>query len=134
MHAQEKLLELLGAGSHGTTFGGNQLATAGICAVFDIITKNGFLDHVNKMSEVAFSILNQMKSECPNITQIRGKGLHIGIELNKNGMEFVNRGLEAGLVINCTAQNVLRIMPPLTIDEDTLRKGLDIFKYIVKQG
>jgi len=134
MHAKEELLSLLGAGTHGTTFGGNQLATAAVCAVFDIITKPSFLEHIHDMSKVVFDRLENIKKSVPLIKEIRGKGLHIGVELESDGMPFVKKALDAGLVINCTAQNVLRIMPPLIIDENTLIQGLDIFEKIVKQG
>ncbi|MBN2435109.1 MAG: aspartate aminotransferase family protein [Spirochaetes bacterium] len=134
MHAKEELLNHLGAGTHGTTFGGNQLATAAVCAVFDIITEPSFLEHIHDMSKVVFDRLENIKKGVPLIKEIRGKGLHIGVELESDGMPFVKKALDAGLVINCTAQNVLRIMPPLIIDENTLIQGLDIFEKIVKQG
>jgi acetylornithine aminotransferase len=72
-----------------------------------------------------------MKAKYPLIREIRGMGLHIGVELSIPGMDIVTKALAAGLIINCTAERVVRIMPPLTISMKTAREGMKILEMIL---
>ncbi len=131
IHTNETIAQFLTPGSHGTTFGGNHLASAAVCSVLDVISRDGFLDHIHSLSECAFSFLYDLQKKYDIITDVRGLGLHIGIELQTDGMPLVREALKKGLVINCTAGNVLRIMPPLTTEKALLEEGLAVFESVI---
>lgn len=135
LHAKNFLSEHFPAGSHGTTFGGNHLACAAAAAVLKEIKSRKVMENVKAASEYIFTRLKRIKQTTGYIKNIRGMGLHIGVEIAEPGMDLVKRALEEKLIINCTAVNIIRIMPPLTIDMDVLEEGMDIFeKVIIKKG
>jgi len=128
IHAKNFLPEFLPKGSHGSTFGGNHLACAGVAAVLRQVKKKRFLENVNAVSGYFFEALNELKKKVDFIKEVRGMGLHIGIELTRPGASLVPAALSRGLVINCTADKVIRIMPPLTISLKTAREGMKILE------
>jgi acetylornithine aminotransferase len=123
---------LLGRGQHGSTFGGNHLACAVAFETFRIIQTRDLLSHCETISDYSFSRLNQMKSEIPIIRDIRGRGLHIGIELTVPSRPIAEKCLSSGLVINATAGNVLRIMPPINITQEKMEEGVDILEKVLR--
>ncbi len=133
LHAKNFLVEHLPRGAHGTTFGGNHLAAAAASAVLKEVSKPSFLKNVNTVSEYIFKVLNAMKQKYRIIRDIRGMGLHIGIELTVPGINIVREGLNRGLVLNCTAERVVRIMPPLTIPMRTAKKGMSILDELINE-
>lgn len=127
MITNEKCSNVLVAGTHGSTFGGNLVACAGANAVLDIITANGFMDGVNKKGEIIKSEIESWNS--PLIKEVRGKGLMIGIEIaGADVKNIVADLLTKGLVLLTAGQNVLRLLPPLTITEEEIRRGLNIMR------
>lgn len=129
LHAKDELAQYLPAGAHGTTFGGNHLAMRAAEEVLTILMEPGFLENVQKLSQTAFNALDEIRKSNPLIKDIRGVGLHIGVELDvESGFEYVKKGLDKGIVLNCTAGNVIRLMPPVTISEENLLKGIALFK------
>jgi acetylornithine/succinyldiaminopimelate/putrescine aminotransferase len=130
LHAREKVATLFEKGSHGTTFGGNHIACAAATVVLKTIGKKSFLEAVHRKGEYIRNRLSKYSNAVPFIKEIRGLGLHIGIELEKPGAEIVKRALERGLIINCTSERIIRIMPPLTIDMKTIQKGLAILEQV----
>lgn len=134
LHAKEKLASLFEKGSHGTTFGGNHLACAAAVAALRTIGKKSFLENVSRKGEYIRERLKKSAASIPFIKEIRGLGLHIGIELDRPGADLVKRALELGLVINCTSERIVRIMPPLTIDMKTIKEGLDILERVFKEA
>ncbi|RHX86626.1 aspartate aminotransferase family protein [Leptospira stimsonii] len=130
----ERYQDLFTLGSHGSTFGGNHLAAAIAYETIRIIQTREILNNVNVCSDIAFSRLNEMKEKYPVIQDVRGKGLHIGVEFAIPSRPIAEALLKAGLVVNATAENVIRIMPPLTISADFLNQGLDIFESVIKQN
>lgn len=128
LHAKKYFSDFLSAGTHGSTFGGNHLAAAAIEAVLKEVKKNSLLNNVRKTGEYIRERLNNISSKVDFINEVRGMGLHIGMELNKPGMPLVKKALEQGLVINCTAEKVIRIMPPLAITMSTVREGMNILE------
>ncbi|MCP4135295.1 MAG: aspartate aminotransferase family protein [bacterium] len=131
IHAKNFLAGVLTPGSHGTTFGGNHLACAAATAVLKEIKKSSLLKNVNTISEYIFERLEAIREKTGFITDIRGLGLQIGFELSKPGMDIVKTALAKKLVINCTAEKVIRIMPPLTIKLSTIKAGMDILEEIL---
>jgi len=102
-------------GNHGSTFGGNPLAMTGVVATIDTIKEEGLLANAAKVGQV---IRDGLKSELGAAPKdIRGMGLMIGMELGQSCGELVRQALEAGLVINVTADNVVRLLPPLVMSE-----------------
>jgi predicted acetylornithine/succinylornithine family transaminase len=121
-------------GTHGSTFGGNPLACAAGLATIETLLEDGFLlDNCNRMGKYFMERLKKLKNDFPDsITEARGKGLMLGLELTKEGGKVVELCAKRGMLINCTAGSVLRFTPPLIITEkeiDLLTVALkDIFK------
>ncbi|PKA15228.1 aspartate aminotransferase family protein [Leptospira haakeii] len=127
----EKYQNVLAKGTHGTTYGGNHLGAAIAYETIRIIQTRDILANVNSCSEIAFSRLNQMKQKNKIIKEIRGKGLHIGVELTVPSRPIAELCLEKGLIVNATGDTVIRIMPPLTISAQYLNEGLDILESVL---
>ena len=127
--ADEKCSDVLGAGTHGSTFGGNPLACAGGLAVLETVTADGFLDDVNKKAEFFRSELLKMNE----VESVSGLGLMIGIKLkNKKAGDVVKSALEHGLLL-LTAKDTVRLLPPLNISVDEIKEGLEIFNTVLEE-
>jgi acetylornithine aminotransferase len=100
-------------GNHGSTFGGNPLAMTAVVTTIDTIKEEGLLANAARVGEVIRSGLAQIQG----ISDLRGMGLMIGMQLAAPCGELVRQGLDAGLVINVTADNVVRLLPPLVMSE-----------------
>jgi len=100
-------------GNHGSTFGGNPLAMTGVVTTIDTIKEEGLLANASRVGDVIRSGLSQIQG----ISEIRGMGLMIGVDLGAPCGELVRQALEAGLVINVTADSVVRLLPPLVMTE-----------------
>jgi len=105
-------------GSHGSTFGGNPVACQAAVAVIDSIEQDNLLQRANKLSEILLEHFKEALSAHPQVAEIRGQGLLIGIELKKPCADLVAKGLEAGILINVTAGNVVRLLPPLILTDE----------------
>ena len=112
---------VLGAGQHGSTFGGNPLACAAGLAVLKTITEDQLCANAIAMGQLITDTLRADSGIGDQIIEIRGKGLMLGIELPRDCGELVQRGLEAGLLINVAGGNTIRLLPPLVIDESEAR-------------
>jgi acetylornithine/N-succinyldiaminopimelate aminotransferase len=124
--ATEKVASAFVPGDHGTTFGGGPLVCAAANAVLDTLEEENILDNVNEVGQYFIEELKKLDKEI--IADVRGKGLMVGLELTKPGAEYVDKLREAGFLINCTADKVLRFVPPLIItkkDIDEFIKALD---------
>ena len=124
--ATEKVAGAFVPGDHGTTFGGGPLVCAAANAVLDEIVNENLLDNVNEVGDHFIAELKKLDKDV--IKEVRGKGLMVGVELTEPGAEYVDKLREAGFLINCTAGNVLRFVPPLIItkaDIDEFVKALD---------
>ena len=129
MLATEKVASAFVPGNHASTFGGNPLVCTAAVATLETILEDGFvLDHCNRMGKYFIERLEQLKGYYEQIIAVRGKGLLIAMELTRDGMPIVKACLERGILINCTGGNILRFMPPLTVEEkdiDHLAEVLD---------
>jgi predicted acetylornithine/succinylornithine family transaminase len=140
MLATEKVASAFQPGNHATTFGGNPLVCAAAVATLETLLEDGFiLDQCNRMNASLMKDLHQLKEEFPSlITEIRGKGLLIGMELTIEGESIVLKCLEKGVLINCTAGNVLRFIPPLIVQQKDInrltRTLKDVFTKFLKQS
>ena len=90
------------------------------------------LENCQRMSNILFKALRDIAGDYEFIKEVRGKGLMIGIELYREGKDIVKRCLEKGLIINCTMDKVLRLLPPLIITQKEVDRALDIFSETIK--
>lgn len=113
-------------GTHGTTYGGNPLAMSVAQAVLDVITADGFLDHVKTISHQLVLELESLKNRFPHIIEeIRGVGLMLGIKLseNVNNLEVTKKLIDHGLLMIPAGENVIRILPPLNITIEHVKEA-----------
>lgn len=121
---------VLGVGNHGTTYGGNPLGMAVANAVFDVLMEDGFLDHVTKMGKVLDMALQGLVAKYPSVfTVTRGQGLMRGIQLKEPivNRDFKNELEAKGLLVAPAGDNVIRLLPPLIIDESHIEEAIAIF-------
>jgi acetylornithine aminotransferase len=109
--------ELLQPGSHGTTFGGNPLAARAAMAVLDVIEAEQLVAHAAGLGRQLLAGFTEKLSGLDGVREIRGSGLMIGIELDRPCGELVKTALHCGLLINVTAERVIRLLPPLITSE-----------------
>jgi len=121
---------LFQAGDHGSTFGGNPIATAAALAVLSAIEKEKILSHVNELSSFLFTELALI----PGVNEVRGAGLLIGLELDKPvAKSLVKKSQELGLLINAPGDTVIRIAPALNISMGDAKKFISIFSAALKE-
>ena len=117
----EKVAAAFHAGDHGSTFGGNPLACAAANVVLDVIADDAFLSRVKAVGTHFKQKLEDLRTKYPAyIVDVRGTGLILGMEMQKNEVAaaIARRMLEQGVIINCTAGNVLRFIPPLIFSKN----------------
>ncbi|HUG78376.1 MAG TPA: aspartate aminotransferase family protein [Burkholderiales bacterium] len=119
-------------GNHGSTFGGNPLAMTAVVATLDAIRDENLLGNAARVGELLLGSLRESLSRAEGVTEVRGMGLMIGVELARPCGELVREALEAGLVINVTADNVIRLLPPLVMAEAEAREVLARLLPLVK--
>jgi acetylornithine/N-succinyldiaminopimelate aminotransferase len=133
MIAKEHIAELLTPGTHASTFGGNPIACSAGIAVFDTIKKYSLLDNTRKLGlYLRIQLLELAKAYPSLIKEVRGMGLMLGVELHMSGAEIVKKCMEKGLLINCTHDTILRIMPAMNITKKELDFGLKTLTEILK--
>lgn len=124
----KKLSDVMSAGTHGTTFGGNPIACAAAIEVLSRVTSNSFLEEVNKKG----NYIRAKLSEMGNVREVRGMGMMIGIVTEKDNAKLVAAEcVDNGLLI-LTAKNLIRLLPPLTITYEEIDKGLSILKKVME--
>ncbi len=130
--ATEKVSKAFTPGSHASTFGGNPVSCASAIATIETILEDGFiLDNVQRMGRYFMDRLNNLKQEFPDIIiSVRGMGLLIGMELLRDCSDIVQACLEKGLLINCTAGNVLRFTPPLIVQKKDIDLCIEILEEV----
>jgi acetylornithine/N-succinyldiaminopimelate aminotransferase len=132
MLASDKIAAGFEPGTHGSTFGGNPLACSAALATIDVLTEDGFLlDQCRRMGLYFKKRLDEVQKEFPSIVaEVRGVGLLVGIELTRDGAPLVKACLERGMLINCTAGNILRFMPALIVTEKEIDQLADVLEQI----
>ncbi len=136
MIASRKVAHLLQPGMHGTTFGGSPLVTKAALGVFEAMDKDKMLKNAKAMGAYMMERLGQMKAQYPFISEVRGAGLMIGVELSIEGKGIFEACFKDGLIINCTQGKVLRIMPALNVTRKQIDKALVILEkaFIQQKG
>lgn len=123
---------ILKPGHHGTTFGGSPLVCAAALAVLDTLEQDDLLGHADRVGTMMLARLHQALDDCPDVAEVRGRGLMIGIELKRPCGELVRTALAQGLLINVTRDKVIRLLPPLIISEAEARELVDRLVDIIK--
>ena len=118
-------------GTHGSTFGGNPLATSVANAVLDVMLAEGFLDHVDRIARLFWRRLEGLIARHPQVlVELRGAGLLLGLKCAVPNAEMVARLREQGLLTVGAAENVLRLLPPLIIEESHVDEAMAILEQV----
>ncbi len=124
--------DLIQPGSHGSTFGGNPLASRAALAVIDVLSKQKLHMKAAKLGAEMLARFKSELSEIDGVISVRGKGLMLAIELDRECAQLVNMALQEHLLINVTSENVIRLLPPLIIDDDIAQQIIAKVVRIVK--
>ena len=124
--AREKFQDVFTPGTHASTFGGSPIVCAAALAVFEAIKKERLLANANKMGAYLKKKLVTLKNKYRFIKEVRSVALIIGVELSIKGEGVYKECLKEGLLINCTQDAVLRIMPPITVTKAEIDKAVSI--------
>jgi acetylornithine/N-succinyldiaminopimelate aminotransferase len=123
--ATERAAKGMGFGTHGSTFGGNPLAMAAGNAALDLALAPGFLDHVRAMAGAMQQHLARLQHDHPGvIAEVRGRGLLLGLRLNVPATPFIARLRDLRLIAVPAAENVVRLLPPLTVGEGEIQDAM----------
>ncbi len=120
-------------GMHAATFGGNPIAARAGIATLEMIERDNLLEHTRTLGQLFRTRLNALKQECPLIRDVRVVGVMIGIELSCDGGPIVKACLDRGLLINCTHNTVLRLLPAMNLTEEQANQGIDILSDVLKK-
>jgi len=127
----EAVASFVAPGTHGTTFGGGPLACATALEFLSIVEDDHLLENIRARSAELLDGLAKLATKFVFIREIRGEGLMIGIELTIDGSPFVTEAMERGLLINCTHDFTLRLLPPFIITRAQVREFLRLFETIL---
>ncbi|MBC8293502.1 MAG: acetylornithine transaminase [Proteobacteria bacterium] len=131
--ATEQAAAALLPGSHGSTFGGNPVASAAALAVLDSFNKEGVLKNCQETGEYLAAGLRRLFEGHPDVVEVRGRGLMLGVEFSSPTAPLVAAALELGLLVNAAAGTVLRLLPPLTLTREEADEGLDLLETALKK-
>ena len=118
-------------GSHGSTFGGNPLATTAAYTTLQIIAEEGLLDNATHIGDLIRTNLRERFTGYAAVKQIRGKGLMVGIELDRPCGDLVHSALDRGLLINVTAETVVRLLPPLIMQPSEAAQLIEVLSGLI---
>ena len=124
MLVKKDIADTLTAGTHASTFGGGPVICKAAIAVLRAIKKEKLLINAQKMGEYMFTLLNALKDKYVVIKDVRGIGLMVGVELKVEGKAIVQSCMNRGLLINCTQERVLRLMPALNVKKKEIVKAI----------
>jgi len=121
-------------GTHGTTYGGNPLAMAVGNEAIDMILAPGFLDHVNRIANYMHQQLGALVAGHPDVfDSVRGQGLMIGLKMKTDAPAFIAAARANGLIVLPAGDNVVRLLPPLTLSEAEAREGMELLNKTASQ-
>jgi acetylornithine aminotransferase len=124
--------EVFKQGSHGSTFGGNPFACAAALTTLDVIEQDHLLDNAARIGDALRDGFTAALAGTKGVVAVRGVGLMLGIELDRPCTELITRALAAGLLINVTADKVVRLLPPLTLNQDEARELVDTLSPLIR--
>jgi predicted acetylornithine/succinylornithine family transaminase len=124
--AREGVAAVFQPGSHGSTFGGNPVACAAAGAVLQVLREEGLVEQAAVVGEYMKASLHALRDQYPFIKEVRGEGLLLGMELDRPAHDVVTLCRERGLLVNCTAERVIRFLPPLVTTREDVDQGMEI--------
>ena len=130
---KSSLAPAFGPGSHGSTFGGNKLAMAAALETLHIMKEAGFMEEVRSKSAILLEQLQLAFKDHPKISAVRGLGMMIGIETSASLSKIVEAARQKGLIILTAGENVIRLLPPLTISREEIQQGIAILKEVFSE-
>jgi acetylornithine aminotransferase len=116
--ARGQAADVFKPGNHGSTFGGNPLAASAALAVIETLEQDQLIDNAAAMGTLMLQAFRERLGTAPGVASIRGQGLMIGIELDRPCAELMQQALARKLLINVTADSVVRLLPPLTLTRE----------------
>lgn len=129
--AVEKFASAMIPGDHGTTYGGNPLAGAAVCKVFEIFEAEDILTKTQNIAKYFWKKLEDLQRKYPNlIKEVRGKGLLIGLDVTVSPGEIVKQAMEKGVILLTAGKSVIRLAPPLIIEEEHVDKCVSVLDEI----
>jgi acetylornithine/N-succinyldiaminopimelate aminotransferase len=128
MIARSEIASALTPGTHGSTFGGNPVACASALAVLDALEQDGVTANAAEVGGYLISRLREIAPTCANVIEVRGLGMIIGVVLKHEAKGVVEACLNERLIVNATADNVLRLLPPLNLTREEADTGLAIIE------
>lgn len=133
MLGKKELASAFNYGSHGSTFGGNRLAMAAALETLRQLKAPDFMEEVQEKSRLLVGELQTALQGNPRILAIRGLGLMIGIETRSNLSVLVEKAREKGLIVLTAGTNVIRLLPPLTLSEEEIQRGVGTLKEVFEE-
>jgi len=130
--ARGETAEVLVPGDHASTFGGNPVTCAAAAAVMETMLENGFLLQVEKRGQYLMDKLNDLSRTVPGILEVRGLGLMVGVEIAGDAATVARSCQEKGLLVNAIAGKILRLLPPLTVEEEQIDAALQVIQHSLK--
>jgi acetylornithine/succinyldiaminopimelate/putrescine aminotransferase len=134
MVAKAEIAGALVPGTHGSTFGGNPIACAAALAVFDALEEDGVMANGAEVGTYLISRLREIATSCTNVREVRGAGMIIGVALKHEAKPVVDACFSERLVVNGTADSVLRLLPPLVLTREEADAGLAIIERALRRA
>jgi acetylornithine/succinyldiaminopimelate/putrescine aminotransferase len=122
----ERVAAAAAFGDHGSTYGGNLLACRAALVFLDELESGGLMTHVARVGEHMRSALTRLQSRHPLIRQVRGEGVIWGLDLDRPAGPIVDAAIQQGLLVNRTAETVVRLLPPYIITTDEIDEGIGL--------
>jgi acetylornithine/N-succinyldiaminopimelate aminotransferase len=129
--ARPEIAEKFKPGTHAATFGGNPIACRAALATIETIEAEGLLSRADQIGARFQERLCALQTRCPAIQQVRIKGAMIGIELSMEGTPIVDQCLKRGLLVNCTHETVIRLLPAMNLTDEQLDEGCSILEEVL---
>ena len=133
MLCKKEIAPSLRPGMHAATFGGNPIAARAGIATIEMIDDQGLLENAKRLSQVFRERLEDLQKQCSIIREVRILGLMIGIELAVEGGPTVKACLQRKLLLNCTQQTVIRLLPAMTLSEELAHQGCDVLAEVLNE-
>ncbi|MBF0254178.1 MAG: aspartate aminotransferase family protein [Candidatus Omnitrophica bacterium] len=133
MVASKRVADVLGPGTHASTFGGSPIACAAAMAVFETLKKDKVLAHVRRQGAKLFAELRRLQKAHPMIREVRGRGLMAGFELDRDAKPIFDHCLKNGVLVNVTQERVVRLSPSLLVSETEIRRAVDALDAALNQ-
>jgi len=122
----EHVAQTISPGDHGSTYGGNLLATRAAAFVLEQLMDHGLIEHVRTVGAHFERRLRTLALKHPTIVEVRGEGVMRGLQLNVDALPVVTQARERGLLVNRTDEKVIRLLPPLTIEAADIDRAVDV--------